>query len=388
MTLMIYLDYNATTPLYPEVRRAMAPFLEEAMGNASSLHEKGREARGAIEEARAEILQALGDPAGRLIFTSGGTEADNLALKGVVGALRGKGNRLVVSSIEHSAVYRTAQALAEEGVEVSFVPVDSNGILDLEALERAVTPGTLLVSVMQANNEVGTIQPIEAAARIAQEKGVLFHTDAVQSFGKVPLDVRKAQIDLVSVSAHKIGGPKGIGALYLRQGAPLKPLLHGGPHEQNLRAGTQAVPAIVGMGKAVEVTFKEMESGISSSLARKRDRLEAGLRACVPETLVNGDSLRRLSGTLNMSFPGCEAATLLMALDLNGICVSTGSACSSGSAEPSHVLQSMGFPAPRMTSSIRFSIGWGTTDEEIDEALVIIPPVVKRIREAALEVSG
>lgn len=378
---MIYLDYNATSPLHPEVRGEIAPFLDEAFGNASSLHAKGREARGAVESARARILTALGDSRGRLLFTSGGTEADNLALKGIfLGRKDPKKNHLILSSVEHHAVLHTAAALAEEGIRLTILPVDRHGGVDLEALQQAVTDRTLLISVMQANNEVGTIEPIEEIGRISREHGLFFHTDAVQSFGKVPLEVQLAGVDLVSLSGHKLGGPKGVGALYLRQGIPIAPILHGGPHEQNLRAGTEAVAGIVGMGKAVEVTLREREDGTLSRIERLRNRLESGLKERVPEIQMNGHPTRRLPGTLNLSFSGCQGETLLMALDLAGICVSTGSACSSGSTEPSHVLRAMGVPPSKIEGSIRFSLGWETAEEEIEECLRLIPPIVERIR--------
>lgn len=379
---MIYLDYNATSPIHPEARRAMAPFLDELFGNASSLHAKGREARSAIEKVRAQILAALGDPGGQLVFTSGGTEADNLALKGVVGALKGEKDRVILSSVEHHAVLHAAYALAEEGIEVTLIPVDSQGIIDLEALKRAITPRTALVSVMHANNEVGTLQPIEEIGRIAHAHGALFHTDAVQSFGKVPLDLHSMEVDLLCLSAHKLGGPKGVGALYLRRGIPLKTMIQGGPHEHQLRAGTEGVPGIVGMGAAVEVSLREQRNGTVDRIRHLRDRLEAGLKEQVPQVRVNGHPSQRVAGTLNVSFLGCKAETLLMALDLAGISVSTGAACSSGSTEPSHVLVAMGLPAEGMDGSIRFSLGWATTEEEIEQALRLIPPIGEQVRKS------
>lgn len=377
---MIYLDYNATAPLHPEVQTAMAPYLAQNFGNASSLHSIGRQARWAIEAIRAKILAFLGDPSGELIFTSGGTEADNLAIQGVARANRGKGNHLIVSAVEHSAVLQSAQALRDEGFEVTFLPVDPEGLVDGQALERRVTDRTVLISVMQANNEVGTIQPIDEVARVAHEKGVLFHTDAVQSFGKLKLNVRESQIDLASLSAHKFGGPKGVGALYVRPGVALKPLLSGGPHEHQHRAGTEGVPGIVGMGAAFEVTRLEQGSGGMERIVRLRDRLEKGLQEAVPNVQLNGHPTRRLGGTLNVSFLGCSGETLLMAFDLNGICVSTGSACSSGSTQPSHVLTAMGLSPDRIQGSIRFSLGWKSTEAEIEECIKRIPPIVEQIR--------
>ncbi len=378
----IYLDYNATCPVRPEVRTAMEPFLMDLFGNPSSLHTFGRKARAALEKIRSELLAALGDAKGRLIFTSGGTEADNLAIKGAARAGRERGRHLLVSAVEHSAVLHAAQALEEEGFRVQLIPVDSRGIVDLEFLERAIVSETRLVSILQGNNEVGTLQPVEEAARIARERGVLFHTDAVQSFGKVSLDVRRLGVDLVSLSAHKLGGPKGAGALYVREGLRLTPLLHGGPHERDLRAGTEAVPAVAGFGAAVEATLREQTDGTMERIRDLRDRLENGLRERVAEVEFNGHPEKSLPGTLNVSFLGCEGETLVAALDLAGICVSTGSACSSGSTEPSHVLVAMGLSAQRIAGSIRFSLGWATTEAEIEEALERIPPVIERVRKS------
>lgn len=379
---MIYFDYNATSPVYPETQAAMAPFLEVHFGNASSVHEVGRRAREAVEGVRRELLKSLGDPQGQIIFTSGGTEADNLALQGVFQYRGLKGAHLVVSSVEHHAGLQTAEALEEEGVRVSYVAVDAEGVVDLNALEAAIGPETRLLSVMHANNEVGTIQPIDEISRIARDRGVLFHTDAVQSFGKVPLDLRQVPVDLVSLSAHKLGGPKGVGALYVAQGVRLAPLLHGGPHEFNLRAGTENVAGIVGMGAALQASLREGADGTLARVERLRDRLEQGLRERIPELKVNGHPSKRLPGTLNVSFLGCEAETLVMALDLAGICVSTGSACSSGSQEPSHVLIAMNLPSSQVESAIRFSLGWAATEEEVEEALQRIPPIVEQIRKS------
>ncbi len=378
---MVYLDYNATSPPRPQVRQAVAPFLEEEFGNPSSVHAKGRQARDAVEKVRSELLRALGDPGGMLIFTSGGTEADNLALTGLLRFPRRRGNHLLVSAVEHHAVLHTADALVEEGVEVEFIRVDRCGRVDLEDLKRKIRPTTVLISVMQANNEVGTVQPVRQIGRIAKENGVLFHTDAVQSFGKIPLDVRQDEVDLASFSAHKLGGLKGTGALYVRRGVPFRPLLRGGPQEHQLRGGTEGVPGIVGMGAAAQASLKEREEGTTQRIQQLRDRLEEGLRA-IPGAQVHGHSTDRLPGTLNVSFSGCRADSLLMALDLAGICVSSGSACSSGSTEPSHVLLEMGLAPEQVQGSIRFSLGWGTTEAEIQECLGRIPPIVERVRNA------
>ena len=365
----------------------MAPFLEEKFGNASSLHGAGRAAREAVESAREECLCALGDRRGRLIFTSGGTESDNLGLMGILRISKEEGkNHLIVSSVEHHAVLHSALFLERsEGIEVTHLPVDPHGMVDQDTLRKAVTPRTALVSVMHANNEVGTIEPIEELAETAHEADALFHTDAVQTFGKLPLDVRAIGADLISLSGHKIGGPKGVGALYIREGVKIDPLLHGGPHERGIRAGTEAVAGIVGMAKALEVSLRQRQDGTLSRVEQLRNQLEEGLKSQIPDIQVNGHPTMRLPGTLNISFLGCEGETLLMALDLNGICVSTGSACSSGSTEPSHVLVAMGLAPSRVEGSIRFSLGWGTTKEEIEECLAKIPPIVAQVRKHSHE---
>ena len=380
---MIYLDYNATSPVRPEVRQKMAACLDGNFGNPSSLHAAGRAARAVVEGVRAQILTALGDPAGQLVFTSGGTEADNLALKGIARAFRSKGNHLLVSAVEHHAVLHAAEALGKEGFQVTIVPVDRSGLIDLQSLEKAITPQTILISVMHANNEVGPVQPIEEISRISRERGVLLHTDAVQSFGKLEVDVHRLGVDFASISSHKLGGPKGAGALYLRRGIRVQSILHGGPHEHQLRAGTENTPGIVGMGTAVELSCAERNQGVLQRVAQLRDRLQAGLQKNLPGIDINGHPTRRLPGTLNVSLKGCHGETLLMALDLAGICVSTGSACSSGSTEPSHVLAAMGLPSQQIEGSIRFSLGWGTTEAEIDEVLQKVPPIVEKIRKAS-----
>ncbi len=379
---MIYLDYNATSPIHPDVRASMSRVLDGNYGNPSSLHAAGREAREAVEQARRTCLSAIGDPAGQLIFTSGGTEADNLAVKGLARALKQKGNHLIVSSVEHHAVLQPAEALREEGFRVTEVGVDRHGVLKLEDLRNAVTPETVLVSVMHANNEVGTIQPIAEAAAIARAQGALFHSDAVQSFGKVSLPASSDRPDALSLSAHKLGGPKGVGALYLRKGVKIAPTQQGGPHERNLRAGTEGVPGIVGMEAAVRLSVREEKEKVPARVLALREMLEKGLLEKVPDAVVNGHPTQRLPGTLNLSFRGCTGETLLIALDLEGICVSTGAACSSGSTEPSHVLTAMRLPADQVEGSIRFSLGRGTTREEIQRCLQIIPRVVERVRRA------
>lgn len=384
----IYFDYNATSPLHSEVREKSRPFLEEAYGNPSSLHALGRQARVAVEEVRNSLLRAFGDPRGKVVFTSGGTEADNLAITGLARARRGRGDHLLISSVEHSAVLHAAQALEKEGFRVTRLPVDGRAGVDPAQVRQAITPRTILISVMHANNEVGTLEPIEEIGRMAREEGIPFHTDAVQSFGKVPVEANRLGADLISISAHKLGGPKGAGALYIREGMSIEPILHGGPHERNLRAGTEGVLGIVGLGAAVETALREMSDGTLDRIRRLRDCLEKGLRESIPDVEVNGHPGRRVPGTTHISFLGCDGETLLMALDLAGICVSTGSACSSGAMEPSHVLTAMGLSPERIQGSIRFSLGWGTTEQEVEEALRRIPAVIERIRKVKRHAAG
>ncbi|OGX39781.1 MAG: hypothetical protein A3C53_05445 [Omnitrophica WOR_2 bacterium RIFCSPHIGHO2_02_FULL_68_15] len=374
----VYLDYNATTPVDPDVTAAMQPFFSERFGNASSLHAAGRKARAGLESARRTVLEALGDPSGRLLFTSGGTEADNLALIGAAEQRQADGRRVIVSAIEHHAVLHAADVLARRGWTVTRVPVTSDGLVDLEALRRALLPGTTLVSIMHANNEVGTLQPIAEIAALAHAAGAWLHTDAVQSFGKVPVSVRALGADLLSLSAHKLYGPKGSGALYLRRGVTVAPQHVGGPHEHGLRAGTEAVAACVGMARAVELAVARRPAW--EEIARRRDTLVTGLQQRVPDTVLNGSPDARVPNTANLGFLGCEGEPLLIALDLEGIAVSTGAACSSGSTEPSHVLVAMGLPAGQVRGSIRFSLGLGTTDEEIAYVLDCVPVVVERLR--------
>jgi len=335
-----------------------------------------------LEEVRGRILKALGDPKGCLIFTSGGTEANNLALQGIARALPDRSGQILVSAVEHSSVLRTALALSEEGFEVKTIPVDGLGRVDLEALRDALKRKTVLVSVMHANNEVGTLEPVETIGQLVHEHGAFFHTDAVQSIGKVPLDVNRMGIDLLSISAHKLGGLKGAGALYIRTGIPIKPLFYGGPHERKMRAGTESVQAILAFGTALEVSLRELAEGEVERLERLRNRLEEGLCSRLDGVERNGDVRHRLSGTSHLSFLGCDGETLMEALDLAGICASTGSACSVGAKEPSHVLVAMGLPSDRISGSIRFSLGWGTTADEIEEALDRIPRVVQQVRGA------
>ncbi len=375
-----YLDYNATTPVDPRVFEEMRPYLSVEYGNASSFHKKGQSGRNAIELARERIANHLEVEPGDIIFTSGGTEADNLAVKGVMELFRGKKDHLVVSTIEHQAVLYPAQYLEKQGVKVTFIPVDKSGIVDLDALKKSVTENTALVSIMHVNNEVGTIQPIKEISEIAHAKGALFHTDAVQSFGKISIDIEDVKPDMVSISSHKICGPKGAGALYLKKGVKIKPMLHGGHQEKNIRPGTENVAAIVGFGKATELLSESRES---EHVLKLKNKLEAGLRKKVPNIHLNGHEIQRIYNTLNLSFEGLDGETLLMNLDLKNIYASTGSACTAGSVESSHVLLAMGIGEKLAQSAIRFSLGRFTTEQEIDYALVEIPPIIERLRKGS-----
>lgn len=381
--MQAYLDYNATTPVDPRVAEAMRPFLATQFGNASSFHRMGQAARHAVESAREAIADHLKVEPGDLFFTSGGTESDNLAVKGTMAAVGAKRKHLVVSTIEHQAVLYPARNLEDEGCLVTIVGVDPSGLLDLEALEKAVTDDTALVSVMHVNNETGAIQPLQEISRIAHEKGAFFHTDAAQSFGKLPIEIEDWRVDLLSVSGHKICGPKGIGALYVRKGLKIKAILHGGHQEKNIRPGTENVAAIVGLGKAVELLSSEGHESEAPRIRQLRDRLENGLRKNTPGVRLNGHEEKRIYSTSNLSFEGLDGETLMVNLDLKNIYVSTGSACTAGSIDPSHVLLAMGLPEALARAAIRFSLGRFTSDAEVDYALEEIPKIVKHLRKAS-----
>lgn len=378
----IYLDYNATTPIGADALDAVTRVLKECYANPSSIHIDGQRAKAELDQARAAVAALLGAAPNEVVFTSGGTESDNLAIRGVADdVMAATGRRhLVASTIEHEAVLNTVRALARRGWEVSWVPVTGDAVVHPDALERLVRPDTALVSVMHANNEVGTIQPLAALAEVAHAAGALFHTDAVQSAGKVPIDVTEFGVDLLSISAHKLGGPKGAGALWVRRGLKLTPLVTGGRQERNRRAGTENVPAIAGFGAAARVAAQSLATE-PARLARLRDRFEQAVLAQVPDATVNGARDVRVPNTSNISFEGVEAEALLIALDLEGVAVSTGSACSSGTLEPSHVLRAMGRSGARAQDAIRFSFGAATTDAEIDATLDVLPRVVSRLRE-------
>ena len=374
-----YFDHNATTPPAPEAVEAVLRALADDFGNPSSVHHFGQRAKAVLDEARSAVADLIGAEPAEIVFTGGGTEADNLALRGAAEARDAAGRRhLVCTGIEHEAVLNTVKALVKRGWTATIVPVDATGIVSTAALAAAVTRETALVSVMHANNEIGTIQPIADLAAIAHEHGALVHTDAVQSVGKIPVDVKALGIDLLSLSAHKFNGPKGAGALWIRRGTRLVSTMTGGKHERNRRGGTENVPGIAGMGAAARLARRKI--GDMPALAALRDRLEHGILERVAGTCVNGTLSPRVPNTTNVSFDGVEAESLLIALDLEGFAVSTGSACSSGTLEPSHVLRAMGLPTARTQNSIRFSLGAGNTESEIDALLATLPTVVEKLR--------
>ena len=377
--MRIYLDHNATTPVDPAVADAMDAAQRRCFGNASSVHTFGQAAKSAIDEARTSVAALLAARGNDVIFTGSGTESDNLAIRGVASAAALSGRRhLIASSIEHEAVLNTLKSLARQGWTTTLLPVGESGVVEPDALSAALTDETALVSVMLANNEIGTLQPVAELARLARERGALFHTDAVQAAGKHPIDVQTLGVDLLSISAHKFNGPKGVGALWVRRGARLVAPITGGRQERNRRPGTENVPGIVGMGAAARLAGEKLQAD-AARLAALRDRLEAGVLDGVPGTLVNGTG-ERVPNTTNISFDGVEAEALLIALDLEGIAVSTGSACSSGTLEPSHVLRAMGFRPHRAQNSIRFSLGLGNTDDDVTRAIDVMPAVVAKLR--------
>ena len=374
----IYLDNAATTSVSPEVLEAMLPFFTEVYGNASSIHGFGREGKRAIENARRQVMKALNAAAPQEIyFTAGGTESDNWALKAVA-LMRGAGH-IITTAIEHHAVLHTCQWLEKRGFDVSCLPVDEYGRVTAAQVEKALREDTILVSVMAANNEVGTVQPIGEIGRICRERGVLFHTDAVQAVGALPIDVQAMNIDLLSLSGHKLHGPKGAGALYVRRGVKLEPFIHGGAQERGFRAGTENVPAIVGLGKAVEIARENLAEN-AARMTALRQRLIDGLMERVPGTRLNGHPAQRLPGNVNLSFDKVEGEALLLRLDLMGVAGSSGSACTSGTLDPSHVLLALGLTPAQANGALRLSIGTDTTREEIDAVLEILPPIVEDLR--------
>jgi cysteine desulfurase len=383
--MRVYFDYNATTPPVEEVTALVSRITREVFGNASSVHHFGQQAKAVVDDARSAVAGLIGGDSSEIVFTGGGTEADNFAIRGAAAAFEAiepphpTRRHLIASAIEHEAVLNTLKALARRGWRTTLLPVDQTGIVSPDRLRESITADTALVSVMHANNEIGTIQPVAALAEIAHAHGALMHTDAVQSVGKVPVDVRALGVDLLSLAAHKFNGPKGVGALWIKRGARLLPILTGGKHERNRRAGTENVPAIAGLGAAATIAAAKLENE-GPRLAALRDRLENGVLAAVPGTAINGDRGARVPNTTNISFDRVEAESLLIALDLEGIAVSTGSACSSGTLEPSHVLRAMGLPMHRTQNSLRFSLGMFSTEAEVDHVIEVLPRLVDKLR--------
>jgi cysteine desulfurase len=376
----IYLDHNATTPPATEVVDRMAAALREQFGNPSSVHHYGQVAKSALDDARSAVAALIGGDPSEVVFTSGGTESDNFAIRGAAEALEPTGRRhLVASAIEHEAVLNTFKALARRGWRTTLLPVDQSGIVSTDVLEQALTDDTALVSIMHANNEIGTIQPVAELARIAKARGAVFHTDAVQTAGKIPVDVKALGVDLLSLSAHKFYGPKGAGALWIRRGVRLHAPMTGGKQERSRRAGTENVAGIIGLGVAAQLARGKMAAE-GDRLSALRDRLEEGILAAVSGTAINGARLPRVPNTTNISFDRIEAESLLIALDLAGVAVSTGSACSSGTLEPSHVLKAMGFPPHRTQNSIRFSLGAANTEADVQRVIDVLPGVVDKLR--------
>jgi cysteine desulfurase len=373
----VYLDNNATTPLLPEVFEAMRPYFAEHFGNASSIHHHGQETRAATERARESVAGLLGCKPSEIVFTSGGTEADNLAILGVVRA----GDHVITSTVEHHAVLNSCKHLEAMGCEVTYVPVDGRGLVDPDDVRRTVRPRTRLVTIMMANNETGVLQPVEEIGKIAGETDVYFHTDAVQAAGKVAIDVNRLGCDLLSISGHKLHGPQGVGALYVRKGTVLEPIFYGGSHERSRRAGTENVPGIVGLGKAAEVAVEAIERGDLAQMSEMRDRIEQKILAEVEATGVNGAGTPRVPNTTNIHFDYIEGEALVIALDLKGLAVSTGAACSSGAIEPSHVLTAMGLPSEIARASLRFSLGKQNNAEDVQFASDLVPQTVARLRD-------
>ncbi len=378
----IYLDYNATSPVRPEVLEVMLPFYKEQFGNPSSVHWAGRQVSGALEKAREQVAALINASPAEIVFVSCGSEGDNMAIKGSLDPLKEKGNHIITTAVEHPAVLETCEALEKDGYEVTYLPVSKDGQLDLADLEKAITDKTILISIMWANNETGNLYPIEEIGKIAKKYNIRFHTDAVQAVGKVPVDVQKANLDLLVISGHKIGAPKGVGAIYIRRGTRMKNFIHGGHQERNRRAGTQNVAGIVGLGKACEMAASEQED-YYKRVRVMRDRLEDGVLSQVPDIKLNGTPDRddRLPNTLNVSFAYIEGESLLLNLDMFGIAASSGSACTSGSLEPSHVMGAMCVEVTLAHSSTRFSLGPETTEEEIDKVLEVLPATVQRLRD-------
>ena len=375
----VYLDHAGTTPLHPEVYSLMCEFMKNTFGNPSSIHSFGREAKKWVDEARQQVADLIGSEAGEIIFTSGGTEADNLAIIGAAAARHKKGNHIITSSIEHPAVLNTCKHLAKIGFEVTFLPVDQYGLVDQEELCKAIRPETILISIMHANNEIGTIEPIDELSKIAREHGVLFHTDAVQTAGKIPVNVNALGVDLLTLSSHKIYGPKGVGALYKRKGVRLQPVVYGGGQESNSRSGTENTIGIVGFGKAAEIAARDLDSEFNR-IRELRDKLVQGIKEKIPDVKYNGHPERRLPHNVNFSFSYVEGESMLLSLDMKGIAASSGSACSSSTLKPSHVLTAIGLPYELIHGSLRMTLGRMNDAADIDYVLEVLTGIVARLR--------
>ena len=380
MDRYIYLDHSATTPVKKEVIEFMMPYFFEKFGNPSSVYLVGRESRKAVDEARDRVANAIGAQSKEIFFTSGGSESDNWALKGVAYANKSKGNHIITSAIEHHAIHNACKYLEDDGFEVTYLPVDSNGLISIDDLKEAIKPTTILISIMFANNEIGTIQPIGEIGCIAKEKGIYFHTDAVQAIGNIPINVDELNIDLLSLSGHKFYGPKGIGALYIRKNVKIASFIQGGAQEKGRRGGTENVAGIVGLGKAIEIAAQNVEA-YNSKLLNLRNRLIRGVKEKIPFVRLNGDTDKRLPGNVNFSFEFIEGESLLLMLDMKGIAASSGSACSSGSLDPSHVLLAIGLEHEIAHGSLRLTLGADNTEEDVDYVLEVLPPIVERLRE-------
>lgn len=380
MNEIIYFDNAATTPIRPEVYDAMRPYIESCYGNPSSVYKLARESKKAIDLARKQVADAINADSGEIFFTGCGSESDNWAIKGVALALKDKGKHIITTNIEHHAILHTCEFLEENGYEVTYIPVDEYGMVSADDIKKAIRPDTILVSVMTANNEIGTIEPIKEIGAVCREKGIYFHTDAVQAVGHIKIDVKEMNIDLLSLSGHKIGAPKGIGALYIKKGVKIKNLIHGGQQEKGKRAGTENVIGIVALGKAIELAVSEMED-TTERLKYLRDKIINGVLKNIEYSRLNGHPEERLPGNVNISFEFIEGESMLLMLDAKGICASSGSACTSGSLDPSHVLLAIGLPHEKAHGSLRISLGYQNTEEEVDKLLEVLPPIVQRLRE-------
>ncbi len=377
---IIYLDHAATTPVDPEVLDAMLPYYKDKFGSASTLYSIGREAREAVEEARAQVAELIAAQPEEVYFTSGGSEADNWAIFGVAAAKANKGKHIITSKIEHHAVLEPYHSLEKQGYHATILGVDSNGFVDVGELRDAITNETILISVMHANNEIGTIEPVEEIGAIAKERGIHFHTDTVQSVGHIPLDVNSINCDSLAISAHKLYGPKGVGAMYIRKGSRVEKLIRGGGQENNRRAGTHNVPGIVGLGKAAELARQRMAKEAERT-TKLRDALIAGVESRIADVKLNGDRVKRLPNNVNFSFEGVEGESMILLMDMNGICVSSGSACTSGSLDPSHVLMALGMRHEQAHGSLRMTLGKDNTEADIEKVLDTLPGIVQRLRE-------